>query len=68
MTDLDSSDGRLVLAEFVKLLLHATEDDGARRRAHTHRLGPRAEHVLMLPLEHRQRTGLKGKSQKHYFL
>lgn len=51
MSDLNTGDGRIVLAEFVQLLLHVTEDDGARRRADRHGLRASPENVLVLPLE-----------------
>lgn len=49
--DLNTGDGRVVLAELVQLLLHVAEDDGARRRADRHGLRASPENVLVLPLE-----------------
>lgn len=50
MTDLNTSDGRLVLTELEQLLLHVAEDDGAWRGTNSHGLAACAQHVLMLPL------------------
>lgn len=48
--NLDAANRSFVLTEFVELLLHVAQDDGARRGTDRHWLCPRTENVLMLPL------------------
>lgn len=49
-TDLNCNYGSLVLTQFVQFFLHVTEDDRARRNAHTQRLIVGAQNIFMLPL------------------
>lgn len=51
MSDLNTGDGCVVLAELVQLLLHIAEDDGTRWRADRHGLRASSENVFVLPLE-----------------
>lgn len=50
MSNLNTGDGCIVLAQLVQLLLHVTEYDRARWRANRHGLRASPKNVLMLPL------------------